>query len=341
MKKVICYILALVVTFGLTACNQGTGLDVDYLAGKLADALATGRQVTSTSMKNQPTTTAGQAKPTSESATSASTEPSQPEPTRLPDEYWQEQLAGWWVDMMDYTEPVEYPELFYFATEGYVFVNPDDYDAFTEYGLEPDFYYNWYIENGEAFFLDYAGFAGEDPLVCGLEIDDAGSLFIHWPDGTYRYLEHASSSWASRILLASSYAYLAEGASLGLIKLDKSADPVDGLVSVLIDDKYLVGIDDTELIEQFGLQDADFSNDYELADDDAQYYPYLLITEDDFTSYRLLDYSDDYFITDKPVDFDQFSQKLAEHGEEGFLVWYSLLPDQEHLVAAIVEIYLP
>ncbi len=337
MRRSIYLILACLLLLSFSACQKAAQLDEEKIAARIAAALA--RQE-STSKK----TVLTQAKQTESTTTTAT---SAPEPTTVetsssqPDlEDWAGLLAGWWVDMDTYGEPADYPELYYFSADGYVFIRPEDLSSYEDYQLEPDYFYNWTVEDGVAYLLDYADFAGEDPLRCELEIDQDGSMFIFWPNGTFRYLEAATSAWASRILLASSYYDLAEDVQLGLIRQGSSGESSDGVATVFIKDIIMVDSQDTELIDYYDLHDAPFDNDYEIVIEDEKYYPHFVILENDFTIFKLLDYSDDYFFEAKSATYSEFKQLLEQAGEDGRLFSYCLDPENMHL-SVIREIYLP
>ena len=341
MKKTICLAIACLLLLALCSCNLMPDQNGGRLSGRIESALAAHQQ-TATDPTTRPVVSQSTSQPTETVKPTGQTQTRPVESTKEqePDEHWAELLAGWWVDMDAYGEPVEYPEVFYFTHDGYVFINPDDWYSYAEYGLEPDFHHKWAVEDGKLQFFEYDGLSSTEPLVCSLEIDDAGAMFIFRPNGTFYFLEPATSPGATRILLASSYSWLAENARIGLIRLGSNHEPAEGVVVAFIDEKIMVAASDQEMIDYYDLHDADFDNDYEIIDDEERYYPHLIITENDFTAFRLVDYSDEYFITEKTASYAEFRQAVLAHGMDGMMVRYSLTPDKAYL-AAISEMYLP
>lgn len=311
---------------------------------------------------NKPAEPAPDLEPSTKPAPTAASKPT-PDPADLA---WQEMaanLVGWWVDT-NVPSGQMYLDILYFTEDGRVFIDRDseyDYRYLQTYGYAVEY------DDPEE---DYAQYATEitwavvdkgvvitkqehDP-----ETDKVTQTFgnitytgghnteyidITWSDGTLEAYTRASSPYATRLLFSyEDYHSLAVLDNLAYMRFDKNAKPdKDGFVEVQVKDVVWVDVDDEAAIQQYGLEDEPFDNDYMLyAPPGAEWRTEMIDTN--HTLFRIVDYDADSW--DRLVKYKKFrahvdaSYDFYLEDDSGMLVEYAI---DEWPISAIREVYLP
>ncbi|MGI5900032.1 MAG: hypothetical protein ACOX8S_08965 [Christensenellales bacterium] len=250
-------------------------------------------------------------------------------------EHWAQMLEGWWVDMSSYGDG-DYVQVNYFTSDGTVYLSPEDYWQSLENAAEFDIR-QWTLVDGQPYLIKTEG---NTPIYGTIEIDELGGMFVEWQGDDFRYYERNTSFWATNFLLDGPYYYLAENARLAWVRFGEDLSTEEGYVTIWVNDVIWVGSYQEDLIKEYGLEDADFNNDYEIYDTDPNYYP-MEIMNDDLTTFRVCGYDGEGFLVSGiRADFIEFKRLVDDQGERGMLVYYGGEEGTEYIFS-MTEIYVP
>ena len=328
-----CLTLSVLLFSGCSGRNNDTAAS-DALAQALMDAAKQGQQ----SASPAPAETAEQQ--SGHTAPSPSVETAPASNAILSDAEWAMKLAGWWVYMGD-DRDVSNPKLLFFTSTGEVYL---EYEAYYEaMQQDPDAGYTlhnqWKAEGDHAVYTNIDVAATMQPIEYTLTLsDDALKMTLYDPsDGETLLFESSRSADAAEFLFGSEYGFLVTS-DLPLVNIRKSELAPDEN-GYYIDVNYVtwVSVNDTELIETLGLENAYFDDDYELYEDERVYS--LLVSNDSAPEILLADWeSGNPALEVKSVDAEEFRLFIEERGDDPLLA--SILC-RDGSVSLVREMYVP
>ncbi len=123
---------------------------------------------------------------------------------------------------------------------------------------------------------------------------------------------------------------------MGYVTLEEE-NPDKNIIFLMVHEVIWVSADDTDLIAQYGLEDAYFDDDYELVDADPAEYC-ISVFKDGSTSFTIVNWSNlqEEFL--KKVDWTEFLQQLEQRSEQGMLVKFT---GENNNITSVEEIYVP
>lgn len=239
-------------------------------------------------------------------------------------------LVDWWVYAGRDADP-EYPVLIHFDYDGTLYMNPVDCAAAQAGEDVPA--NRWEIRGGVAVCT-----ITEDAntFESRVEWGDAGEIYLCAPDGAmYRYFKCTSEEGAAMLR---GTAYERYGVEPGLYAVLFGLEPEGWGMTLLVDDLVWVWSDDEVRKRQYGLENAEFLDDYEIVNEDPSFEP-VMVMLDGSAEFRLIDWEDGSPLAVQTVTPEQFAECMyANHREEPMLAQLKIM---DEYVIEVQEIYTP
>ncbi len=248
---------------------------------------------------------------------------------------WAQKLAGWWV-YLESDADKESPIIYYFTTEGKVYTTPDAYYSSLE--NNDVFCCEWELSEGKPVFIAIDEKGENPPERCSIRVSDKDEMIIMKSDGSTERFEKTTTEEASRFLSGSKYDYLASAPRLGYICIadENTGETTDANTFTLkVNEVIWVSHNDEALIKEYGLENANFDDDYEIVDTDSE-YQLLTAFKDGTTTFSVIDWNDN--TAPQSVDWEEFIEQVELRGEQGMLADYIA---KEGCLTFIGEVYVP
>ncbi len=257
------------------------------------------------------------------------TDPDRIEPTQYANMTRQEAsdlLCGAWVFEDD--APGEDPVIYCFTEDGKVYLS---YESYVESLTEEDvFCCGWDVTDGVPCFVDLDSEGGSEPKWYEIRLYAPGDrLEIVWdPETDISSFVDCSSDIASAYLEGTDYDEIYTGMRLGKASLVNE----DGEQRLFIERCLWIHSQDDKLIRKYGLENADFDDDYELVPLNREVLPEY----DEETIFQTIGFNDDGYLYSEECTADRFLEKVGQYGE--MLIEYYA---EEGYLVVVSEVYIP
>ena len=167
-----------------------------------------------------------------------------------------------------------------------------------------------------------------------MEWGDEGEMFLCTPDGgMYRYFKCTSAQGAAMLRGTDYESYTVEPV---LCEVKLGLEPEGWGMTLLVNDFIWVWSSDEELKRKYGLEDAEFANDYETVDEDPTYQP-VTVMLDGSAAFWLIDWEDG--LMPYQATPEQFVERMVTDHSEGPMLAQVKIIDE--YIVEVQEIFVP
>lgn len=241
----------------------------------------------------------------------------------------EEDVIGWWVYAGRDADP-EYPILIRFEGDGRLYMNPEDYDVTRAGGVAPT--NDWQLRGGAVVCC-----MTEDAntFEARVEWGDEGEMVLCMPDGgMYRYFKCTSAQGAAMLSGTVYERYTVEPV---LCEVKLGMEPEGWGMTLLVNDFIWVWSYDEELKRKYGLEDAEFANDYETVDEDPTYQP-VTVMLDGSAKFWLIDCTEDGLMPYQATPEQFVERMVTDHREVPMLAQVKII---DEYIVEVQEIFVP